>query len=196
MKKLFLRASAIALALFPAIAEAQTQQILIYCGNLPGCPSGFVERFSSALAILLVRLPTYVYVLGVLFIMIGGAYMVISAGDDEKVTKGKNTITWAIIGIGVMQFAQQIIGFVVQEVGSRESGPDLVESVARTVIGGIFDVLFVALLGVAIYSGMRMVLSFGEEDGFKKGREGLLWAAVGAIIINLAQAIANAFMTL
>lgn len=196
MKKFLLRTSALALALMPLVVSAQTQEILIYCGNLPGCPSGFVERFSAVLALLLTRLPSYIYILGVLFIMIGGGYMIISAGEDDKVTKGKNTIIWSIIGIGVTQFAQTIIGFVVQEVGSRDSAPDLVESIAQTAIGAIFDVLFVALLGVAVYCGMRMVLSFGKEDEFTKAREGLFWAAVGAIIINLAQAITNAFITL
>jgi len=197
MKKILRSASALVGLLFPAAALAQAPSSLwIYCGNLPGCPSGFVERFSGVLVLLLARLPIYVYVLGVLFIMIGGAYMVMSAGDAEKVTKGKNTIIWAVIGIFVMQFAQMIVSFVVLEVATRDSAPDLVESVTNTLIGAIFNLLYVALLGIAIYCGMKMVLSFGKEDEFNKAKDGLFWAAVGAIIINLAAAIANAFITL
>lgn len=185
------------LSLVPAVATAAAPPTLwIYCGNLPGCPSTWQEHFSDVLRLLLVRLPDYVYALGVLFIMIGGAYMVLSAGNSENVTKGKNTITWAVIGIVVMEFAQTLVGYVAMEVNSRTGGSDLVIAVTTTLMGTIFDLLYVAILGVAIFCGMRMVMSFGKEDEFNKAREGLFWCAVGAIIINMAQVIANAFQTL
>lgn len=195
MKTKLLRLSAFALALL-APGSLQAQELWIYCGNLPGCPSGFTERFTSVLRLLLIRLPAYVYVLAILFIMIGGAYMVLSVGDAEKVTKGKKTITWALIGIFVMQFSEALVSFVGLEASTRDGGADLVESVANTLIGSIFDLLYIALLGVAIYCGMWMVLSFGKEDEMKKAQEGMFWAAVGAIVINLAGALVHAFSTL
>ncbi len=198
MRNAFLRISAVlaGLALPVLVAAAVPSEIWIYCGDLPGCPSGFDERFTDVLLLLLLRLPTYVYILAVLFIMIGGAYMVLSNGDSEKVTKGKNTIIWAVIGVFVMQFAEQLINFVMLEVITRDSGPDLVESVTGTLIGSILDLLYVAIIGVGIYAGMRMVLSFGKEEQFTKARDGLFWCAVGAILINLADAIAQAVVTL
>ncbi len=195
MKTKLLRLSAFALALL-APGSLHAQELWIYCGNLPGCPSGFTERFTGVLRLLLIRLPAYVYVLAILFIMIGGAYMVLSVGDAEKVTKGKKTITWALIGIFVMQFSEALVSFVGLEASTRDSGADLVESVANTLIGSIFDLLYIALLGVAIYCGMWMVLSFGKEDEMKKAQEGMFWAAVGAIVINLAGALVHAFSTL
>ncbi len=190
MRQLLLRSSALtALLLLPQIASAE---ILIYCGNLPGCPSGFVEYFSSVLTLLLIRLPAYIQGFGVLFIMVGGAYMLLSGGNEEYVTKGKNTITWAVIGIFVGNFAGTIVGFVQQEVSTRDGGADLVESVGNTLIGSIFDLLYVATVGVAIYCGMKMVLSFGKEDQFEKAINGLFYAAIGAIIINLSSVIFSA----
>ncbi len=79
---------------------------------------------------------------------------------------------------------------------TRDSAPDLVLSVTSTLIGSIFDLLYIALVGIALFSGMRMVLAFGQEDAFKKGQNGLFYAAIGAIIINLSQEIFNAFATL
>ncbi len=192
MKKYFaVFSAAIILTLVPHVAHAE---LWIFCGGLPGCPSGFTEHFSSVLILLLTRLPNYVYILGVLFIMIGGVYMAISAGDTEKVTKGKNTIIWAIIGIFVMQFAETAVNFVIiPEVNTRTIGADLVTSLVGTVINDILILIYVILLIVAVFSGMRMVLAFGKDEEFNKGKDGLFWAAVGAIIINLAQAIANAF---
>lgn len=184
--------AAIVLASFPHIASAQ--QLWIYCGNLPSCDGGFTEHFTAVLTLLLQRLPQYIYMLGVLFIMIGGVYMAISAGDSEKVTKGKNTIIWSVIGIFVMQFAATAVNLIIiPEVTSITPASDLVASLTVTIIQDILIVLYTALLIVAVISGMRMVLAFGKDEEFNKGKEGLFWAAVGAIIINLAQAIADAF---
>ncbi len=199
MTKILLRTSAlIALVLLPVFVYAAIpSEIWVNCGDLPGCPSlGFTERLTGVLTILLIRLPTYVYILAVLFIMIGGMYILLSAGDTEKVTKGKNTIIWSIIGVFVMQFAIDLIDFVILEVNTRTVASDLVESAVFTLQGSILDILYIALLGIAIFSGMRMVLSFGKEDEFKKARDGLFWCAVGAIIINLAEAIVKAVTTL
>ncbi len=202
MKKYFVSLPAVlALALIPQGVRAAAS-LWIYCGGnnglapLPGCPSGFEEHFSPALTALLITLPRYAYILGVLFIMIGGVYMVISAGDTEKVTKGKNTIIWAIIGIFVMQFAQTVIEFIIiPEVSPINfTQPDLlVQTLTLTIIEDILILMYIVLVVVAIVSGMRMVLSIGKDEEFKKGKDGLLWAAIGAIVINLAQALANAF---
>lgn len=197
MSRSLLRIAALSLLLVPAAAlAAAPAELWINCNGLAGCPSGWEEHFSSVLALLLARMPVYVYGFGVLFIMIGGAYMILSAGDAEKVTRGKNTITWAVIGIFVMQASQSLVNFVTLEATTMIPGSDLVTSATNTLIGSIFDLLYVAILGVAIFSGMRMVVAFGKEEQFNKGKEGLLWAAVGAIVINLADAIATAFNTL
>jgi hypothetical protein len=175
---------------------ASAQELYVYCSNLPGCGGGWGEYITGALVVLLIKLPVYTAIFGVLFLMIGGAYMVLSAGNSERVEKGKKTITWAIIGIFVMNFSVHLVGFVFQETISRYSGGDLIESVGYTLQSSIFDLLYIALLGVAIFSGMWMVIARGKEDEFQKAYTGLFWAAVGAIIINLADAISSAVLTL
>lgn len=195
-KSIFRLSALLALAFLPVIAHAAADPsaIWIYCGNLPGCGPGFDEHFSSVLILLLTRVPNYVYILGVLFIMVGGGYMVLAFGDTEKINKGKTTILWALVGILVMQYADVFVNAVViPEVQTREGGADLITSVARTAIGTIFDLLQISMLIVAVYCGIRLVLSFGKEDEFKKYREGMVWAAIGAIVINLAAALAHAF---
>lgn len=210
--KRMLRTLALAslLAVPAAVFAAAPPTMYIYCGGLPGCPSGWTERFSNVLVLLLSRLPVYVTGLSTLFIMIGGAYMIMNAGDQEKISRGKSTITWAIIGIFVTQFAANFVyysptgaplfgvsqGFIPMEVNSRAPGSDLVTSIITTLIGSILDLSYIVILAYAIFSGMRMVLTFGKEEEFTKAKDGLVWAAVGAIIINIAVAIVNAFSTL
>jgi hypothetical protein len=197
MKKLTLLFSALAgIVLATSAYAAAPGELWIYCGGLPGCPSGFQERFTGVLVLLLTILPDYVDALGVLFIMIGGAYILLSTGNSERVTKGKNAVIWAVVGIFIAHSAETLVGFVTSEVNSRVAATDLFISIILTAISSITDLFYIALLGVAIYSGMRMVLSLGKEEEFSKARDGLFWAAVGAIIINLSERIADAFKTL
>lgn len=176
-------------------SSSASAKLWVICGGLPGCPGGWTEYFSNALTLLLVRLPAYIYVFGWLFIMVGGAYILLSAGNAERVTKGKNTIIWAVIGLFLAQFADVLVGYVGLEVTTRVAGTDLIESVGNTLISTVTDLFYIALLGVAVYCGMRMAVSFGKEEEFNKARDGLFYAAIGAIIINLSQQIANAILT-
>jgi FtsH-binding integral membrane protein len=144
---------------------------------------------------LLIRFDVYAYILGALFVMIGGAMMMLSGFQDEWVSKGKQTITWALIGVFIGKFASVLVGFVSQEANSVGGG-ELVVAVVNTAIGSVFDLFRVGLIAVTIFCGMRMVVARGKSDEMEKGRTGLIWAAVGAIIINIAQVITNAIATL
>lgn len=195
--RLLTSAAAILSALLPRSVAA----ITIYCGELPGCVNASVRSFmGSVMNMLIVELPLFIYFLGGLFIVIGGMYIVLSAGNSEQVTKGKNTIIWAAAGIFIMQMVANTLtnpltNFLEPELFplTTQSGPTIIPSAINVAINAIKDLLTVALLGVAIFSGARMVLSGGKEDQYNKGREGLFWAAVGAIIINLAGAIHSTF---
>jgi hypothetical protein len=101
-----------------------------------------------------------------------------------------------VIGIFVAEFASDFVNFIVLEVNNRLTGTDLFFSVANTLMSSIFDLMYIAILGIALFCGMRMVVSFGKEEEFSKARQGLFYAALGAIIINLAQQLVNAFSTL
>lgn len=194
--------SACLLLLVPVVAFADANPIFIFCSSLPGCPAapdGFSEYFSDVLVVLLRLSITYVPIFGVLLIMVGGAYILLSAGSSERVEKGKKTIIWAIIGLFVYSWASTFVYKVLDpEARSIQKRKilDPIFSLGTGLQDTIFGLLSMALLGVAVYCGMWMVLSMGKEEEFKKATMGLFWAALGAIIINLADAIASAFLTL
>ena len=129
--------------------------------------------------------------------MVGGAFILLSGGNEEYVTKGKNTILWSVIAIFITETADQLVNFVLLEAQNLDtSGADLVIWVGLTLEGTILSLLNVALVGIAIYCGIRMVISFGKEEEFKKAQNGLFYAALGSIIINLSLQIFNAFYSL
>lgn len=185
-----------ALILFAPAVSAAGPSIWVYCGNLPGCTSGTPEFLSSVFALLIAALPMYVYIAATIFVMVGGARMVLSAGRDDWVTKGKSTITWAIGAVAVTVFSVQIVSMVQSVAINRVTGGDFILSVANTTASLIFDLLYITLLCISLFCGMWMVLSLGKEENFNRAKQGLIWAAVGAIVINLAEAIVNAFATL
>lgn len=192
MRRSFFIAGLLVLLTVPLQAHAD---VFVYCAGLPGC--GPMKDFTqNLLNLLLTRFDTSAYVLGTLFIMIGGGYMLLSGFNEEYYNKGKNTIMWAVVGMFAAQSASVLVGFIIDEAKDVGGGPDVITEVIRTLIGSIFDLLRVALFAVAVYSGMRMVISRGQEEEFKKSRDGLFYAAVGAIIINLAEAFAAAIRTL
>lgn len=55
---------------------------------------------------------TVVGAMAVLFIIIGGIRYIISAGDSTQIQKAKNTILYAVIGLGLALFSLVIVNFV------------------------------------------------------------------------------------
>lgn len=51
--------------------------------------------------------------LATIFIIVGGLRYVTSGGSSERIEKAKNTILYAVIGLGVSIFAAVIVNFVV-----------------------------------------------------------------------------------
>lgn len=195
MKRCILLLTAV---LSSVIATTAHAQLWVYCGNLPGCSPGFSEYFSGALALLYTALHVYAYPLAVLFILIGGAYMLLSSGNAELVTKGRNTIIWALVGLFIAQNADVIVLTMIKPEAqdAAAAGSDVIQGTLLTAVTTVMDLFYIALVGVAVYCGMRMVLSMGKEEEFNKFRDGLFWAVGGAVVINLAFDIASAIVTL
>jgi len=57
--------------------------------------------------------------------VIWGGYQILTAGDDSsKVTKGKETVKWAVVGAGIILIAQGMVYVVGQLFGLSESEID------------------------------------------------------------------------
>lgn len=52
-------------------------------------------------------------VVSVIMVMLGGFWYITSNGDAAKVTKGRNAITYALIGLVIVALAQVIVQFVI-----------------------------------------------------------------------------------
>ncbi len=163
-----------------------------YCNGTIGCGGGPANIVYSALvgndgiAQMMLRIAAG---LAVLFIIAAGVQMVISLGDESKITQYKWAMAYSLIGFCVVIVAQ----FIVASVGSENYGqigdatqlPFNILSNAARLLRTVLNVLFVLIMVVA---GLRMLYAQGKSDEFETGKKMLTWAIVGAVLINLATA--------
>ena len=57
--------------------------------------------------------------LGIVILVWGGIQIMTAAGSEEKVTQGKKTIMWAVIGTGIVILVDFIVGFVKEILGVK-----------------------------------------------------------------------------
>ncbi len=103
-------------AFTPAVALAATPKstVCTTLGSNAGCTSnanGSVSIDSIVKAVVTI-LSAVVGIVSVIMIMVGGFRYVTSGGDANNVKSAKSTITYAIIGLVIVAFAQIIVKYV------------------------------------------------------------------------------------
>ncbi|MFA7681438.1 MAG: hypothetical protein WCX61_00225 [Candidatus Peribacteraceae bacterium] len=132
----------------------------------------------------------------VLFVVVGGAQMVISMGEEGTITKGKMSMVYALIGLGLAMLSQTIVAYVATEFSGLFMSTDPIFTFIRsaiTVIVGLFNVVFALMV---VYAGYRMTYARGEAENFNKAKSILIWSVVGAIGVNVAAALTKAVINL
>ncbi|UPA22224.1 hypothetical protein K8942_04170 [Candidatus Peribacteria bacterium] len=161
-----------------------------------GCGGGAANIIMSALtgdsgiAITMLRLAAG---LAVLFIIWAGVQMVISLGDEGKLSQYKWGMAYALIGFCVSILSEFIISTVGTEnygqIGGGTELPFVVLANAVAIMRTVLNALFLMILVVA---GLRMLYAQGKSDEYETGKKMLTWALVGAVLVNLSAALVNA----
>jgi hypothetical protein len=155
----------------------------------PGCGDGPANIFLSTfpnLAIFMLQVATG---LTVLFIVWAGFQLVLNMGDEGKVGNQKTGIFYALAGLFVAIVSQLVVSFVATQDWGQNAGGNLPINVLASAVGSILAVFNGVFVVAIIYYGIRMLLAAGDSGGFNSARTGITWAIVGAIIVNLANAL-------
>ncbi len=198
---ILLQALFVSLVLFPVAAFAVDAYPPILCTNLFGCGA------APDNVILNNALPTAGGILiqlagggAVIAIVVAGVQMVLSAGDEGKVTSARKGILFALAGLGIALAAGPIVSFVSTEDYGQSAGqgellfaPNGVLASAIRIIMVLFNVAFAIMVIVA---GIRMITGGGNVEEFKKAGNVIKWAIIGGIIVNLARVLVHAFLAL
>jgi hypothetical protein len=133
--------------------------------------------------------------LSVLFVVIGGAFMLMNFGNESTLEKGKKSVFFALAGFALALSSQAIISFVVvQTAGVAPVSPHL--EIMRVMIDAmlfIFNGVFALMM---LFYGFKLVIARGQQSELDSVKKGLVWTIGGALTINLAYALVQATVNL
>lgn len=166
------------------------------CSDLqPGCGQGPANIFLSTLPNLAFFLLQIATGLSVLFIVYAGFQMVINLGDEGKVGTQKTAIFYSLAGLFVAIVSQLLVSFVVTQNWGQNAGGNLAVNLIAAAVSVLLTVFNGVFVIAIIYYGMRMLMASGDSGAFGSARTGITWAIVGAIIVNLANALVQGVTT-
>lgn len=155
----------------------------------PGCGDGPANIFASTLPNLAMFMLQIATGLSVLYIVWAGVQMVLSQGDEGKIGNQKMAMFYSLAGLFTAIASQLIVSFVVTHDWGQNLSGNLSVNVLAAAVGSlllIFNGLFVLAI---IYYGMRMLMAAGDSGAFGTARTGITWAILGAILVNVANAL-------
>lgn len=202
-----------ALAFSTALPTNATSSVKDVCSNpnvaqeikeASGC-GGSTKQLDDVVQSILNGVVAVAGTVAVIFIVVGGFNYMTSAGDANKVTKARNTIMYACIGLAICALSFIIVNFVIVDligaggtggtgeggvatVGDDEHG--LVDFV-HSIINGVIAVLGTVCVIVMIVGGFNYMSSGGDTAKVQKAKNTLLYGTIGLIICVLAFAIVN-----
>ena len=165
------------------------------CVGIPGCEAGPANVIAGAAIPLVAQiLLNSAAALALIFVIVGGAQLLLSFGQEEAFTKSKKTIQWALVGLVVALTSHLIVTVVITE---NYGNPDFAYlgffgAAVRIMVNLLNATFLIAIL----LGGMRMVTARGKEDEVTKGRKAIAYAIIGVIIINVAPYVVKQIITL
>lgn len=160
---------------------------MINTGNVIGLEAIGVSQWLTAICVMM----------GVLFIIIGVLRAVASLGDEAAYTAARSQLLHVIVGVILIAgaFLVQLAFF-----GSA-SGPGQVVTGALNIepnplLGLISQKLIIILniitliaVGILIYAGLRMIVSFGREEDYNNAKALALRVIVGLLVLVLSYSL-------
>jgi len=159
-------------------AAAQARQVITFATNL-------IMSIATAVAIL--------------FIMISGFRLITAEGNDDVIKTQKKNLMWAVIGLGIVFIAGNVVPDIVRALRSGDAGQigvlagDLITNYA---INTLYYIAAAVATLFIILSGFRMVTAGGNEEELKKQKSYLLWAVIGLVMVLLAKTGINEIKTI
>ena len=87
--------------------------------NIDGTPTGGAGATADSIVAVINFVLTFLALIAVIFVIVGGFRILMAGGNEESVTKGRKTIIYAIIGIVIIFFSRVIVGFFTGELASQ-----------------------------------------------------------------------------
>ena len=138
---------------------------------------------------------TLVAVLGILMIVVSGMRAIGSFGKEEGIKNLKQTVIGTVTGIFFIIISSAVratLGLPTDPLAVAVPGdPSPTPIIARgvTIVSAILEYLALIAVAVVIYAGFLMVINFGNEEQFTKGKTLIYRALIGLVIILVSGTI-------
>ncbi len=160
------------------------------CSSLqPGCGAGPANIFMNTLPNLAVFMLQIATGLSVFFIVWAGVRLMANMGDEGEIGNRKKSIFYALAGLFVAIISQLIVSFVATQDWGAGAGGNLPVNVLTAAVGSMLTMFNAVFIVAIVYYGIRMLMAGGESGAFESARTGITWSIIGAIIVNLSNAL-------
>jgi len=165
------------------------------CQLVPGGCDASTNILTNFVPPLIGLLVSLIAGLAVLFVVWGGAQMLISLGDESRFGSGRSSVLYGLVGFGISLTAQVALSYVVSQ-GQQVGGENPLLDTVRLAVDTMLLLLNVTFVIIMIAAGFRFVLAHGKSDEADAARRAVIYAVAGAIVINLARSLVYAVVNI
>jgi hypothetical protein len=134
--------------------------------------------------------------IAVIFLIIGVTKLLFSSGDEEAAKKWRRNIIWVSVGIFVMQIWYSVWRTLYLKDTMTHVDGKLGWLFWVNIFEPIVNVMLVlasfAFLAMAIYAFYVMVSAWGNEERVKKGKNIIIYAIIGFLLIRIPKFLVTA----
>ncbi|MDA1337490.1 MAG: hypothetical protein O3C23_01860 [bacterium] len=109
-----------AFLVLPLLAFAETHLGLVSCGTSTTASCTLCDLFQLITNIVNKILFVYIPLIAPIFVVIGGAYLLVARGDPGMLTKGKDVLTAVVVGLIIVYTAYVLLSTVLTFLGVAE----------------------------------------------------------------------------
>jgi len=152
------------------------------------------DSISAFLTAFLENLQGIVATIAVIFIVIGGIMYMLSAGDPKMITRAKDTIFAAIIGLAIVLAAPTFLKEVRTILGatSSSSGDQSIDSamslldIADNVLTFLLSIVGILAIISIVIGAIMYLTAYGDEDKAKTGKKIITYSLIGIAVALVA----------
>lgn len=127
------------------------------------------------------------------FLIYGGYLYLRSGGDPAFATKGRKTLTAALVGLVISVLANVIMRVITVVLEAAGGAPDDVNASIKIVeiLNWVYAIMGLVAVAGIIFGAIVWTSSQGDPGKIKKGRDAIIYAVIGLFIVLTAVAITN-----
>lgn len=122
-----------------------------------------------------------------LALLIAGAQMLFSDGQEEKMGTAKKNITYAIVGLFIVFFGHLAINYIRSAVGDVSAVS--ISALVATIFEVVLAIAGAGFLLILLFSGVRYLTAGGSDETVGRAKSQIVNAIIGIAMIALAFAI-------